>query len=136
MVIDGIRFTVTHAQHSSSIKEEDGTIIYGGEPVGYVIKFENDYAIYHAGDTSIFGDMKLISEMYKPQLAMLPIGDLFTMSPLEASYACRLLNVKWAIPMHYGTFPLLVGTPDELKALTKDMDSLTVLALEPGQRVT
>lgn len=136
VVIDGIRFTVTHAQHSSSMKEEDGTVIYGGEPVGYVIKFENDYTIYHAGDTSIFGDMKLISEIYKPQLAMLPIGDLFTMSPLEASYACRLLNVKWVIPMHYGTFPLLVGTPDELKSLTKDMDSLTVVALEPGQKIT
>ncbi|MCY4263122.1 MAG: metal-dependent hydrolase [Candidatus Dadabacteria bacterium] len=136
VVIDGIRFTMTHAQHSSSMKEEDGTVVYGGETGGYIIKFENNYTIYHAGDTNIFGDMKLISEIYKPQLAMLPIGDLFTMSPLEASYACRLLNPKWVIPMHYGTFPLLVGTPDELKALTKDMDSLTVIAMESGQKVT
>ncbi len=133
---DGIRFTMTHAQHSSSMKEEDGTVIYGGEPAGYIIKFENNYTIYHAGDTNIFGDMKLISEIYKPELAMLPIGDLFTMSPLEASYACRLLNVKWVVPMHYATFPLLVGTPDELKTLTRDIDSLTVLALEPGQKIT
>ncbi len=134
--IDGIRFVMTHAQHSSSMKEEDGTVVYGGEPAGFIIKFENDYTIYHAGDTNLFGDMKLISEIYKPQLAMLPIGDLFTMSPLEASHACRLLNVKWVIPMHYGTFPLLTGTPEELAALVADMDSLTVVSAGPGETIS
>lgn len=80
--------------------------------------------------------MKLISEIYKPQLSMLPIGDLFTMSPLEASYACRFLRSKWVVPMHYATFPLLVGTPDELKRLTADMDSLTVVDVKPGETIT
>ena len=134
--IDGISFVMTHAQHSSSMKEEDGTTVYGGEPGGFVITFENDYTIYHAGDTNLFGDMKLISEIYKPQLSMLPIGDLFTMSPLEASYACRFLRSKWVVPMHYATFPLLVGTPDELKRLTADMDSLTVVDIKPGETIT
>ncbi len=134
--MDGIRFTMTHAQHSSSMKEQDGTTVYGGEAAGFVIKFENGFTIYHAGDTNLFGDMKLISEIYNPQLAMLPIGDLFTMSPLEASHACRFLNVNWVVPMHYKTFPLLVGTPEELKSLTADMENLTVVDVNPGETIS
>ena len=109
--VDGIRFTMTHAQHSSSLKTEDGTLIYAGEPGGYIIQLENGFSIYHAGDTNLFGDMKLISEIYKPDLSMLPIGDVFTMSPFEASHACRFLKSKYVIPMHYATFPMLTGTP-------------------------
>ena len=131
--VDGISFIMTHAQHSSGIKEDDGTIIYGGEPGGYVIELENGFRIYHAGDTNLFSDMKLIAELYRPELTMLPIGDVFTMSPLEASHACRFLNCRYVIPMHYATFPLLTGTPEELKKLTGDISGLEVLALKPGE---
>jgi L-ascorbate metabolism protein UlaG (beta-lactamase superfamily) len=135
-VVDGIKFTMTHAQHSSGIKDQDGRIVYAGDPAGYVIEFENGFKIYHAGDTCIFSDMKLIAEIYKPELAMLPIGDFFTMSPLEASYACRFLNPKWVIPIHYATFPVLTGTPEELKELTKDIPGLEIIAMKPGDTIT
>jgi len=131
--VKGIKFIMTHAQHSSSIETEDGSLIYAGEPGGYVIKMEDGFTIYHAGDTNIFGDMKLIGEIYSPDLVMLPIGDVFTMSPFEASHACRLLKPKYAIPMHYGTFPILTGKPSELTELTKDIDGLKVLELKPGE---
>lgn len=134
--VEEIKFVMTHAQHSSGIKDEDGSMIYGGEPGGYVIEFENGYKIYHAGDTNIFSDMKLITDIYNPELVMLPIGDLFTMSPLEASYACKFLNPKYVIPMHYGTFPVLTGTPEELKKLTKDIVDLEVISLKPGDKLT
>ncbi len=135
-VIDNIRFIMTHAQHSSGIKEDDGTIIYAGEPGGYVIEFENNFSIYHAGDTNLFGDMNLIGDLYKPSLSMLPIGDVFTMSPFEASHACRFLKSKYAVPMHYGTFPLLSGTPEELIKLTEDISGLEILPLKPGECLT
>ena len=131
--VDGIKFTMVHADHSCGIQDEDGSIIYGGEAVGYVIELENGYRIYHSGDTAVFSDMKLISEIYKPELAMIPIGDLFTMSPLEASYACRFLGVKYIVPMHHGTFPALTGTPGMLKELTKDIKGLEIIALKPGE---
>ena len=131
--VEGVRFVMTHAQHSSGITEEDGSTVYGGEPGGFVIELENGYRMYHAGDTNIFGDMKLIREIYAPRLAFLPIGDLFTMSPLEASYACRFVEPEIVIPMHYGTFPALTGTPEELKQLTADIKGLEVAALKPGE---
>lgn len=131
--VDNIKFTMTHAQHSSSIVNDNGSNIYAGEPGGYIIKFKNGFTIYHAGDTNLFGDMKLIGKIYKPDLAMLPIGDVFTMSPFEASHACRMLNAKYVIPMHYATFPMLTGTPGELKNLTKDIDGLEILDLKPGE---
>ena len=123
---------MTHAQHSSSLKTEDGSLIYAGEPGGYIIQLENGFSIYHAGDTNLFGDMKLIGELYRPDISMLPIGDVFTMSPFEASHACRLLNSNYIIPMHYATFPILTGSPDELKDLTRDIEGLEILALKPG----
>lgn len=132
-IAGGIKFIMTHAQHSSGIKDDDGTTIYGGEPAGFIIELENGFRFYHAGDTNIFSDMKLIGEIYKPELVMLPIGDLFTMSPLEASYACRFLNPKFVIPMHYGTFPPLIGTPDQLEALTRDLTEMEIIALKPGE---
>ncbi|MGI9554308.1 MAG: metal-dependent hydrolase [Thermodesulfobacteriota bacterium] len=131
-VVDGIKFVMTHAQHSCGIKDDDGTMVYGGEPGGFIIELENGFKIYHAGDTNIFGDMKLISEIYRPELAMLPIGNLFTMSPLEASYACRFLRPEYVIPMHYATFPLLGGTPEELIDLTRDIEDMEIIALKPG----
>ncbi len=134
--VDGIKFTMVHADHSCGIQEEDGSIIYGGEAVGYVIEFENGFRVYHAGDTAVFSDMKLIAEIYKPELAMIPIGDLFTMSPTEASYACRFLRAKHVIPMHYATFPLLTGTPAQLRELTGDVKGLEIIELKPGETLT
>jgi L-ascorbate metabolism protein UlaG (beta-lactamase superfamily) len=125
---------MTHAMHSNSIDDE-GVRLYGGEPAGYVVRLPGGVAVYHAGDTALFGDMKLIAQLYQPQLAMLPIGDLFTMGPREAAHAIRFLGVKHVIPMHYATFPALTGTPEILRNETKDIPGLTIHALEPGQSV-
>lgn len=124
--------TLTHAFHSNSI-DEKGERIYAGEPGGYVVKLPGGLTVYHAGDTAVFGDMKLIGEMYKPDVACLPIGDIFTMGPREAAMATRLLGVKHVIPMHYATFPLLTGTPEALKAETKDIAGLEIHAIKPGE---
>ena len=126
----GVRITMVNAFHSGGI--EGGTeIVYGGEPCGYVLQFANGLRIYHAGDTGVFGDMKIIRELYAPDIAMLPIGDLFTMGPREAAYACRLLDPKAVIPMHWGTFPILTGTPNELKRELKET-GIEVIDLQPG----
>jgi L-ascorbate metabolism protein UlaG (beta-lactamase superfamily) len=124
--------TMTHAFHSNSIDDE-GTRIYGGEPGGYIVRLPGGFTLYHAGDTAVFGDMKLIAEMYKPDLACLPIGDVFTMGPREAAMAIRLLGVKHVIPIHYATFPMLTGTPEKLKEETKDIAGLQIHALKPGE---
>ncbi|MBI3967838.1 MAG: metal-dependent hydrolase [Chloroflexi bacterium] len=128
----GIKVTMTNAFHSGGIMDPGG-ILYGGEPSGYVIEFEDGFRLYHAGDTCVFGDMKIIGELYKPDVAMLPIGDRYTMSPREAAYAIRLLGVKCVIPMHFATFPLLTGTPEMLRDEAKDVAGLEVVALKPGE---
>ena len=127
----GLRITMTDARHSSSVTE-DGRLIYLGEPAGFVIRMEDGRSLYYAGDTSLFGDMKLIGEMYRPDIAFLPIGDRFTMDPAAAARACELLGVKQVVPMHWGTFPMLTGTPDVLKKLVEPK-GVHVLELEPGQ---
>lgn len=134
--VAGIRATMVQAIHSCGITDDDGQIVYGGEAAGFVLEFENGFRIYHTGDTGLFGDMRLIGELYRPDLALLPVGDLFTMGPREASYAIRFLGVRQVIPMHYGTFPALTGTPDELKRLTTDIPDLTIHVLKPGESLT
>jgi len=131
----GCRFTMTHAAHSCGILD-DGQIVYGGEAAGYVIEFPGGLRVYHAGDTTVFSDMKIIGELYQPDVCLLPIGDLYTMSPREAAYAIRLLGAKCVIPMHFGTFPVLTGTPAELRELTRDVPGLEIVELEPGKPVT
>jgi L-ascorbate metabolism protein UlaG (beta-lactamase superfamily) len=126
--IDGIRFTLTHAFHSSS--SDDGE--YLGESCGLVIRLENGTTVYFAGDTCVFGDMQLIGRIYKPDVAVLPIGDWFTMGPDEAAVALELLGVRRCVPSHYGTFPLLSGTPERLRELAPDVQ---VDAPEPGGSV-
>lgn len=128
--IGSVTVTMTHAVHSCGITDGD-EIIYGGEAAGYVLRFEEGRTLYFSGDTNVFTDMQLIAEMYQPELAFLPIGDLFTMSPREAAVACRLLKVKKMIPMHFGTFPALTGRPEELARLT----DTEVWKLEPGEPV-
>jgi L-ascorbate metabolism protein UlaG (beta-lactamase superfamily) len=124
--------TLTHAFHSNSL-EVNGTKIYAGEPAGLIVRMPGGLTVYHAGDTTVFGDMKLIAELYKPDIACLPIGDHFTMGPREAAYAIRLLGVKHVIPMHYGTFPVLTGTPEALRAECADIAGLEIHALKPGE---
>ena len=135
---EGISVTLTHAFHSSSYGEEDGTIVYTGEPAGLIITLENGYRIYFAGDTTVFGDMALIAELYRPDLAMLPIGDFFTMGPMEAAKAVELLGVKHVVPMHYGTFPLLVGTPQALRdeLAKRGLTDVVVEELQPGDTLS
>jgi L-ascorbate metabolism protein UlaG (beta-lactamase superfamily) len=124
-----IKVTMVHAVHSCGITDGD-QIIYGGEACGFVMEFQNGLKIYHAGDTAVFGDMQIIRELYAPDVALLPIGDHYVMSPREAAYACKLLRPKAVVPMHFGTFPVLTGTPAELKKLVKDVE---VLEMKPGQ---
>ncbi|MEO8288122.1 MAG: metal-dependent hydrolase [Chloroflexota bacterium] len=131
--VEGIRVTMLHADHSCGIEDDDGSIIYGGEAVGYLMEMENGFRVYQSGDTAIFGDMKLYGEMFKPELAVLPIGDYFTMDPRQAAYACEMLGVRYVIPSHYGTFPLLTGTPAMLREeLATRGYECEVLALEVG----
>lgn len=128
-----VRVTMVHALHSSGI-EDEGQIIYAGEPCGYVLEFDNGLKIYHAGDTAVFGDMQLIRDLYRPDLVLLPIGDHFTMGPREAAYACRLLRPKAVIPIHYATFPVLTGTPAEFRQLASDL-GIEIIELKPGQTI-
>lgn len=129
--VDGIKVTMVEAQHSAGLLDDDGRLIYGGEPAGLVVELETGLKLYHAGDTGLFSDMALISELYEPAITLLPIGDRFTMGPREAAYACKLLKPKLVIPMHYGTFGLLTGTPEEFQGLVEGMD-FEVVVLTPG----
>lgn len=131
--IGDVTLTMTHAVHSCGILD-DGKIIYGGEAAGFVLQFADGRVIYFAGDTNVFSDMQLIEQLYHPELAFLPIGDLFTMSPREAAAACRLLKPKKVIPMHFGTFPALTGRPDDLKKALAGSGT-DVWTLEPGKPV-
>ncbi len=126
--VDGIRLTMTNAHHSSS--NNDGA--YMGEPCGLVLRAE-DRSVYFAGDTCVFGDMQLIGRLYSPDLAVLPIGDHYTMGPEEAALALELLGVRRCVPCHYGTFPPLVGRPSQLRELAPDVE---IEELEPGGSVT
>ncbi len=127
-----IEIIQTEATHSSSIQEGEN-LIPGGDPTGFVIKLEKGFTIYHAGDTGVFGGMQIIGELYKPHLALLPIGSHYTMGPLEAAYACKLIKPKYVIPMHYATFPILTGTPEEFKNLLDPSLSIEVIVLKPGE---
>ena len=129
--VGDIKVTMVHADHSCGIQDGD-QMIYGGEAVGYVIEFPGGQKIYHAGDTNVFGDMAIIRDLYGPEIAMLPIGDHYTMGPREAAYACSLLKPKTVIPMHFGTFPALVGRPGELQKLVPGVE---VLEMKPGQTI-
>jgi L-ascorbate metabolism protein UlaG (beta-lactamase superfamily) len=132
----GLRFTMVHALHSSGI-EEGGQMIYGGEAAGFVITLEDGTRIYHAGDTCVHSDMELIAEIYAPDIALLPIGDLYTMSPREAAVAARMLKPKFVVPMHHGTFPALTGTPEAFKEELKKAGVTTeVIALRPGETLS
>lgn len=127
--VEGISFTMVHAEHTSSTPDGASS----GEPVGYVIQFENGFKVYFAGDTDVFGDMALIRELDEPEVAFLPIGDFYTMGPRRAAKAVELLGVKTVVPMHYGTFPALHGTPAQLEELAGP--GVTVVSIKPGDEI-
>lgn len=131
---NGTAITMTQAIHSSGITEGN-QILYGGTAAGFVLRFENGFTLYHAGDTAWFESMRLIGR-FNPDVALLPIGGHFTMGPTEAAEAIRLLGVKRVIPIHYGTFPVLTGTPDQLKEAASDISGLKVIPLKPGESVS
>jgi L-ascorbate metabolism protein UlaG (beta-lactamase superfamily) len=128
--VDGVELTLTNAFHSGSAP--DGS--YVGEPSGIVIKTEDGKVIYFAGDTCVFGDMQLIGRIYEPDIAVIPIGDFYTMGPKEAAVAVELLGVNRIVPCHWGTFPALTGTPDALEQLAPS--GVTIEKLQPGDSVT
>ena len=129
--VAGLDVSMVPAVHTSSIVEND-TIVYLGVPTGFVVRMEDARSFYFAGDTALFGDMRLIREIYNPEIAFLPIGDHYTMNPDAAALACALLGVRQVVPMHYGTFPVLTGTPDRLKHLV-ERSGVDVLVLKPGE---
>ncbi len=126
-----VTFTMTEARHSSGIHDGD-RIVYGGDPAGFVLAIENGPVLYHAGDTAVFSDMQLIRELHHPELAMLPIGDHYTMGPKGAALAAKFLGVNSVLPIHFGTFPALTGTPE---ALEKDLagTAIEVIHTQPGK---
>ncbi len=129
----GLQVSMVRADHSSSLTD-NGQIVYGGLAAGYVVKLPGGYTFYHAGDTALFSDMQLIGEIYRPELAFLPIGDFYTMDPKQAASACRYLGARQVIPIHWGTFPVLTGKPEDLE---KDLGSAgtncKVITLKPGE---
>ena len=130
--LNDVAATMVEAKQSSGAEDEAGTH-YVGVAAGYVLTIADGPVLYHAGDTAVFGDMKLIRELYKPEVAMLPIGGHFTMGPREAALAVRFLESRLVLPLHFGTFPPLVGTPEELAALVED--TVQVVSWKPGESV-
>jgi len=127
----GLSVSMVRADHSCGIVDGDA-IVYGGEAAGYVVR-KGSHCFYHSGDTALFSDMQLICEMYRPTLAFLPIGDLFTMDPHQAARACRYLGVREVVPIHWGTFPALTGTPEQLAKAVGDLGiTCRVVRLDPG----
>ena len=125
--------TMTEARHSSGIQDGE-TVVYGGEPAGYVLTIEGGPVLYHAGDTNVFSDMQLIRDLYAPKFGMLPIGGHFTMDPRGAALAAKFLGVDVVLPLHWGTMPQLAGTPEELDRHIGHT-GVQVLKLQPGETV-
>ena len=136
--VAGIEVTMVRAEHSSGGPVEGAGAVYLGEPVGFVVALEDGTRLYHAGDTDVFGDMALIGELHRPDIAFLPIGGHYTMGPGAAAKAVALLGVSTVVPIHYGTFPALSGTPDRFRAELQDLGlaHVRVLAPEPGEVVS
>lgn len=128
--LDDVAATMVEAKHSAGAQDESGTH-YVGVAAGFVLTIKDSPTLYHAGDTAVFGDMQLIRELYQPEIAMLPIGGHFTMGPREAALAVRYLTPKTVLPLHFGTFPPLIGTPDQLAALVDP--AVEVVRWSPGE---
>ena len=134
--VAGVRATMTKAEHSSTYND-NGTLVPMGEAIGYVLRMENGFTIYHTGDTAVTYDMMIIGDLYQPDLTILPIGDWFTMDPRQAAYALKLIRSKYAIPGHFGTFPILSGTPEQLREHAREFNvQVEVIDLKPGESVS
>ncbi len=129
--VGGVSVTMVHADHSCGISDGE-EILYGGEAAGYVVELSDGFRFYHAGDTNVFSDMKLIRELYRPELVCLPIGDLYTMGPREAAMAVSFLGATTVLPLHHGTFPALTGTPEEFSRLISGKNCRMV-QVRPGE---
>ena len=133
---EDFKVSMVNAVHGSGISDATSeNLVYGGIASGLILKFNDDFSVYHAGDTSIFGDMSLISDIYKPNLCMIPIGDHFTMGVEEAVYATKLIKAKTYIPIHYGTFPVLIGNPIDFKEKVESYGNSKVLIMNPGDEI-
>jgi L-ascorbate metabolism protein UlaG (beta-lactamase superfamily) len=129
----GVAVSMVRADHSSGLSDGD-QLIYGGLASGFVVRLAEGFTFYHSGDTALFSEMQLIGDLYRPALAFLPIGDLFTMDPCQAARACRYLGVGQVVPIHWGTFPVLTGTPDALRRALADLGVRSeVIELQPGE---
>lgn len=137
---DGIKITMTEAFHSAGAQLTgfEGVNRFVGEAAGYIIEFENGFTVYHSGDTSLMSDMKyVIGDFYKPDMAILPIGGVFTMGPKEAAFACKLIRPRYVIPEHYATFPVLTQTPDEfVQEVQQYAPEVKAMVVTPGEGVT
>jgi L-ascorbate metabolism protein UlaG (beta-lactamase superfamily) len=132
--VAGLKVTMVHADHSAGEWNAGGeTTLYLGEPAGFVVEVENGFRFYHAGDTNVFGDMRLIGELYRPEVALLPIGGHYTMGPREAALAAQFVEPKAVLPIHFGTFPPLTGTPDQLAEHLQS--SIEVIRIVPGESI-
>ncbi len=125
---DEFSVTMVSANHSSSFQGD-----YAGEPAGLILSFEDDLGIYHMGDTNIFTDLELYGDLYRPHVALVPMGDHYTMGPEEAAHAVDMVRPKVAIPIHYGTMPVLSGDPEEFKHFVEERTSAKALIPEPGE---
>lgn len=133
--VAGVRATMTHATHSSTFVD-NGVVVPLGSEAGYVLRMENGFTIYHTGDTAVSADMQIIGDLYRPDLVILPIGDHFTMDPRQAAYALKLIRPKYAIPEHYATFPLLSGTPEQLREQCDEFGvEVEIIAPQPGESI-
>lgn len=129
----GHTVTMVRADHSSGL-DDNGIQVDGGTAAGYVVRTAQGYSFLHAGDTALFSDMQLIADLYRPRLGFVPMGDLFTMGPADAARACRYLGLATAIPIHWGTFPVLTGSPEEFDRQVKDRElACEVVVLQPGE---
>jgi L-ascorbate metabolism protein UlaG (beta-lactamase superfamily) len=129
--VDGVEFTMTPAVHSSGLGLE-GPGYYGGCACGFVVGMDG-VRVYHAGDTALFSDMKLIGELYRPDVVLLPIGGRFTMGPREAMMAANFIGAKTVIPMHYSTWPAILQDPLAFKHAIERTTDLKVVILSPGE---
>ncbi len=132
--VAGIKATMVDATHSSSIDTGNG-FIPGGEAAGFIVEFENGFKVYHAGDTGFTGVMPIIGDFYKPDLFLVPIGSVFTLSPESAAYAVKLVKPRWVIPMHFDTFPVLTGKPEQFKEALDPEYKDRLIILYPGDEV-
>jgi L-ascorbate metabolism protein UlaG (beta-lactamase superfamily) len=133
ILVDGVSFTMTPAVHSTWI-EEGGTPVTGGTAAGFVIQMDGT-VIYHAGDTALFSDMKLIGQLYHPDVALLPIGGRFTMGPAEAMIAANFIGAKTVIPIHYNTWDKIRADPSQFKTAVEKTTDIRVKILQPGESI-